>query len=91
MSCINSIDFLTFGDNLAAEGRGHDRRALAKAPRKFGWHTYRVEVRGSQFTLRVDGRTLLTDDEDTYGSDRQVGLTTAGNPMRVASFEVVAL
>jgi hypothetical protein len=55
------------------------------------WHTYRLEVRGPQMTLFIDGMEAAEMTSNRYFMGRHVGIYSLGARIEVASFRVVAL
>ncbi len=54
-------------------------------------HTYRVEVKGNDIKLLIDGSIRLEVTDNRYLSGAQVGLWCFGPQINVSSFEVFAL
>jgi hypothetical protein len=55
------------------------------------WHTYRVEVQGNTIRFLVDGRPLLTTQDNRFLTGSTVGLSSIGWQLTVSSFKVIAL
>jgi hypothetical protein len=56
-----------------------------------GWHTYRLEVRGNNFRLAIDGLRLFEASDDRYSTGTQFGLWAQNAEIRVLSFKIIAL
>lgn len=54
-------------------------------------HRYRLEVRGNQLTVLVDGAVILTATDNTYLTGKRVGLWSDQAQISVLSFEVTPL
>jgi hypothetical protein len=54
------------------------------------WHTYRVEVRGDNLSLLIDGGVVATATDNTYVKGAVVGLWSASCQLNVRSFTVTA-
>jgi hypothetical protein len=55
------------------------------------WHTYRVEVRGTNVRVLVDGRKVLSCETTKYLSGRGIGIFSEFHQLNVKSFKVIAL
>jgi hypothetical protein len=55
------------------------------------WHTYRVEVRGNDIKLLVDGNTVIETTDNHHLRSNAVGLWSAAVVLNVRSFKVIAL
>lgn len=55
------------------------------------WHRYRVEVRGNELRVLIDGDLALTATDNTFLSGRRVGLWSERSQLSVRSFEVTPL
>lgn len=55
------------------------------------WHTYRIEVRGNNLSLYIDGRDALDYNWNKDFSGTHVGLIAIANEARVASYKVETL
>jgi hypothetical protein len=67
--------------------------ALTKASYSLdtNWHTYRVEVRGNDIKLLIDGQTVLETTDNHHLTSNSVGLWSNGMVINVRSFKVFAL
>ncbi|MGH3932162.1 MAG: hypothetical protein ACRDTF_19545 [Pseudonocardiaceae bacterium] len=54
-------------------------------------HRYRVEVRGTELTVLIDGEVTLTATDHTYLAGKRVGLWSDRAQISVLSFEVTPL
>jgi hypothetical protein len=55
------------------------------------WHTYRVEVRGNDIKLLIDGQSVMETIDNHYLTSNSVGLWSNGTVINVRSFKVIAL
>lgn len=55
------------------------------------WHTYRVEVKGNDLKLFIDGALVIEVTDNTYLSGGQVGVESYNVQINVRSFKVIAL
>jgi Domain of Unknown Function (DUF1080) len=56
-----------------------------------GWHTYRLEARGTELRLLVDGALVLETHEARVLADGRVGVFSGGEQVTVRRFAVIAL
>jgi hypothetical protein len=65
---------------------------LARAPFDPGtsWHTYRVEIRGPNMMLSVDGQTRFIAHDSRFVSGEQVGIKTS-KQITVSNFKIVKI
>jgi hypothetical protein len=56
-----------------------------------GWHTYRLEVRGSELRLLYDGLLLFTASDGRNVLPGRVGISAAAVPLEVRSVKVIAV
>lgn len=54
-----------------------------------GWHTYRVEARGSQIRYLIDGAVVLEQTDETYPTGDQLALWSAGVKLTVRAYRVI--
>jgi hypothetical protein len=66
---------------------------LAKASYSLdtNWHTYRVEVRGNDIKLLIDGQSVIEAIDNHHLTSNSVGLWSTGTVLNVRSFKVIAL
>jgi hypothetical protein len=66
---------------------------LAKASYSLdtNWHTYRVEVRGNDIKLLIDGQSVIEAIDNHHLTSNSVGLWSTGTVVNVRSFKVIAL
>jgi hypothetical protein len=55
------------------------------------WHTYRVEVRGNDFKILIDGQSVIETTDNHHLTSNSVGLWSNGRVINVRSFKVIAL
>jgi hypothetical protein len=55
------------------------------------WHTYRVEVRGNDIKLLIDGQPVIETIDNHHLTGNSVGLFSNGMVINVRSFKVTAL
>jgi len=55
------------------------------------WHTFRVEVRGNNIKILVDGSAVLETTDNHHLTGNNVGLWSTGIVLNVRSFKVIAL
>jgi hypothetical protein len=55
------------------------------------WHLYAADFRDTQITLKIDGQTVLTVNDNRYLGSGQVGLVSNGCQIQVANFTVAGL
>jgi hypothetical protein len=67
--------------------------AFAKATYSLdtNWHTYRVEVRGNNISLLIDGQSVIETTDNHHLTSNSVGLWSNGRVINVRSFKVIAL
>lgn len=58
---------------------------------ELGWHRYRIEVRGNETRVLVDGQQVLSATDNTFLTGKRVGLWSQRSQLSVRSFEVTAL
>lgn len=58
---------------------------------KDNWHIYRVEVKGSSFTVKIDNEFMFTINDDTFTKGQAVGLWDSGGQLEVRSFKVYGI
>jgi hypothetical protein len=77
------------GDATAGAG-GPTLATRAFAPGK-AWHSYRVEVRGEEFRLLIDGQPVVAAADAREPVAEHLGLWSAGVVLAVRRFAVTAL
>jgi hypothetical protein len=58
---------------------------------KQGWHTYRIEARGNQLTVIVDGRAIGTATDNKYLEGSAIGMWCFHAQINVRAFRLVPL
>jgi hypothetical protein len=56
-----------------------------------GWHTYRLEVRGTAYRFLIDGQQAVATDDNGKPGGRRVGVWSAGCEVNIRVFKVFAL
>jgi hypothetical protein len=55
------------------------------------WHTYRLEGKGTQINLSIDGRLVLVVNDNRYLSGGQLGFKSFETQLSISNFKVIAL
>jgi hypothetical protein len=58
---------------------------------KDDWHTYRIEIKGSSFTVKIDNEFIFTINDSTFARGPAVGLWDSGGQLEVRSFKVYGI
>lgn len=69
---------------------GQTAGGAAFSPKK-GWHLYRLEVRGSQFTLLIDGTQMVNYTIADYTDPTRVGIFSRFYRLEARDFEVMTV
>lgn len=84
-----------YGSTQGEAGRGDGTSAVpidrSSLNLDNGWHTYRLEVRGSHMILRIDGQITLQTSSSQFLSNDRIGLFADGDQIEVQDFRLLSL
>lgn len=84
VNCGNDVEIWTLGEG----GPAGDRVQFSPGR---DWHTYRIEAKGNNLRILVDGALVLQASDNRYLSPGSVGLWSGGDQLSVRTFKVIAL